>query len=39
MIVGLTGKSCSGKDTVARLLPSYFSVIDEDKLGLSLIHI
>lgn len=33
MIVGLTGKSCSGKDTVARLLPSYFSVIDEDKLG------
>lgn len=34
MIVGLTGKSCSGKNRVAELLdPSLFSVIDEDKLG------
>ncbi len=33
MIVGLVGKSCSGKDTVASLLDDRFSVIDEDKLG------
>lgn len=33
MIVGLTGKSCSGKDTVASLLDDRFVVIDEDKLG------
>ena len=33
MIVGLTGKSCSGKDTVAALLDERFEVIDEDGLG------
>lgn len=33
MIVGLVGKSCSGKDTVASLLDDRFVVIDEDKLG------
>ena len=33
MIVGLTGKSCSGKDTVALLLDERFVVIDEDGLG------
>ena len=34
MIVGLTGKSCSGKDFFASLLDrNLFSVIDEDKLG------
>lgn len=33
MIVGLVGKSCSGKDTVASLLDDRFEVIDEDKLG------
>ncbi|MBO5770104.1 MAG: dephospho-CoA kinase, partial [Spirochaetales bacterium] len=34
MIIGLTGKSCSGKNRVAELLdPEIFSIIDEDKLG------
>ena len=34
MIIGLTGKSCAGKDTVASLLDkSIFSVIDVDRLG------
>ena len=33
MIVGLTGKSCSGKDTAAALLDERFVVIDEDGLG------
>ena len=34
MIVGLTGKSCSGKNRVAELLDdSIFTVIDEDKIG------
>ena len=33
MIIGLTGKSCSGKDTVASLLDERFVVIDEDALG------
>ncbi len=33
MIVGLTGKSCSGKDTAASLLDERFVVIDEDGLG------
>lgn len=34
MIIGLTGKSCAGKDTVAALLPEdRFSVIDVDGLG------
>ncbi len=33
MIVGLVGKSCSGKDTVASLLDDRFVAIDEDKLG------
>lgn len=33
MIVGLTGKSCSGKNKVASLLDDNFVVIDEDKLG------
>lgn len=33
MIVGLTGKSCSGKDTVASLLDDNFRVIDVDRLG------
>lgn len=33
MIVGLTGRSCSGKDCVASLLSDDFVVIDEDKLG------
>ncbi len=33
MIVGLTGKSCSGKDRVASLLDERFVVIDEDGLG------
>ena len=33
MIIGLTGKSCSGKDYVARLFGEEFVVIDEDKLG------
>lgn len=34
MIIGLTGKSCSGKNRVAELLDSeIFSIIDEDKLG------
>ncbi len=34
MIVGLTGKSCAGKDTVAALLPKdRFHVIDVDALG------
>lgn len=34
MIIGLTGKSCAGKDTVASMLPSdRFSVIDVDGLG------
>lgn len=34
MIIGLTGKSCSGKDTVVECLDkNQFSVIDVDKLG------
>ncbi len=33
MIVGLTGKSCSGKDRVASLLDERFVVIDEDRIG------
>ena len=34
MIIGLTGKSCAGKDTVAAMLPSdSFVVIDVDALG------
>ena len=34
MIIGLTGKSCAGKDTVAGLLDkNRFEVIDVDKLG------
>lgn len=34
MIVGLTGKSCSGKDKFASLLDSSrFTVIDEDEIG------
>lgn len=33
MIIGLTGKSCSGKDTVASLLDDNFRVVDVDKLG------
>ena len=34
MIIGLTGKSCSGKNRVAELLDeNIFTVIDEDKLG------
>ena len=33
MIVGLTGRSCSGKDRVASLLDDRFTVIDEDGLG------
>ena len=33
MIIGLTGKSCSGKDYVAHLFGEEFVVIDEDKLG------
>lgn len=34
MIIGLTGKSCSGKNRVAELLDKdLFSVIDEDRLG------
>ena len=34
MIIGLTGKSCAGKDTVASMLPAdRFSVIDVDALG------
>ena len=34
MVIGLTGKSCAGKDEVASILSSFgFFVIDEDKLG------
>ena len=33
MIIGLTGKSCSGKDYVSRMFGDDFVVIDEDKLG------
>ena len=34
MIIGLTGKSCAGKDTVAALLPKdRFAIIDVDALG------
>jgi len=34
MIIGLTGRSCSGKDRVAELMKKYnVVVIDEDKLG------
>lgn len=34
MIIGLTGKSCAGKDEVASILSSFgFVIIDEDKLG------
>ena len=33
MIIGLTGKSCSGKDYVSRMFGDDFVVIDEDTLG------
>ena len=33
MIIGLTGKSCSGKDYVSHLFGEEFVVIDEDNLG------
>ena len=34
MIIGLTGRSCAGKDAFASLLPSdRFRIIDVDKLG------
>ncbi len=33
MIIGLTGKSCAGKNEVASLLDERFCVIDEDRLG------
>ncbi len=34
MIIGLTGKSCAGKDTVASMLPvDRFEVIDVDAIG------
>ena len=34
MVIGLTGKSCAGKDEVAKILYSFgFVIIDEDKLG------
>ncbi len=33
MIVGLTGRSCSGKDAVAGMLDERFYVVDEDGLG------
>ena len=33
MIIGLTGKSCSGKDYVASLMGEEFLIIDEDHLG------
>ena len=34
MIIGLTGKICAGKDTLASMLPAdRFSVIDVDRLG------
>ncbi len=34
MVIGLTGRSCSGKDTVAEILDkNRFEIIDEDKLG------
>jgi len=33
LIVGLTGKSCSGKDRVASLLDERFVIIDEDRIG------
>ncbi len=34
MVIGLTGKSCAGKDEVAKILSSFgFYIIDEDKLG------
>ena len=34
MVIGLTGKSCAGKDLFASLLPSErFFIIDVDKLG------
>ena len=34
MVIGLTGKSCAGKDEVASILSSLgFYVIDEDRLG------
>lgn len=33
MIIGLVGKSCSGKDTAASLLDEDFSVVDADKIG------
>ena len=34
MVIGLTGKSCAGKDEVAKILSSFgFVIIDEDKLG------
>ena len=33
MIIGLTGKSCSGKDYVSHMFGDEFLVIDEDHLG------
>lgn len=33
MIVGLVGKSCSGKDTVCSLFGEEFSVVDADLIG------
>ena len=34
MVIGLTGRSCAGKDEVASILSSLgFFIIDEDKLG------
>ena len=33
MIIGLTGKSCAGKDRFASLLDERFLVIDEDGIG------
>lgn len=34
MIIGLTGKSCSGKNAFARMMDSdKFQIIDEDKIG------
>lgn len=33
MIIGLTGRSCSGKDYVAKVMGDEFFIIDEDHLG------
>ena len=33
MTIGLTGRSCSGKDAFARMMGDEFVVIDEDALG------